>query len=320
MVNRMHNSNIIASSNVINVDKLKRNKILQKALHIRAFEKVLLDLYEEGLIHGTVHTCIGQELISAVFAEFITEDDHIFSNHRCHGHFLAYANDYYTLLAEILGHSDGCNQGLGGSQHLKFKNFLSSGIQAGLMPIAAGISLNTKIRKNDCNNILFIGDGTLGQGVAYETFNIASKWELPLLVIVENNFYAQSTAQNNYLSGSISSRFSAFDIPCYQTSTWDLEDLIGKIEDSIRYIKKTCKSYALIIETYRLAAHSKGDDLRDKEEIDDYIERDILNQLLKNDPAFSSYYDSQYAEIKKRANELLEIPSENIPNDCKDTI
>jgi 2-oxoisovalerate dehydrogenase E1 component len=210
----------------MNSSNFKIHKIIKKAIKIRAFEEALLSLYEEGLIFGTIHTCIGQELISAIFSTLIRTEDHVFSNHRGHGHYIAYTKNYNNLLAEIIGHSSGCSGGKGGSQHLNFKNFFSSGIQGGLMPIAAGIGF--AIKNKNCKSIssIFIGDGTLGQGIIYETLNIVSKWKIPLLIFIENNLYAQSTHQSTYLSGTIKSRFESFNIKTILTSTNNIQHIL----------------------------------------------------------------------------------------------
>ena len=74
---------------------------LQRALQVRYFEERLLEEYKKGQIHGTVHTCIGQEVFPCILSEY-TKDYHWFSNHRGHGHYLAKTKDFKGLAAEIL--------------------------------------------------------------------------------------------------------------------------------------------------------------------------------------------------------------------------
>ncbi len=85
-------------------------------------------------------------------------------------------------------------------------------MQGGIVPVAAGYALGNKLKNNGAIGIVFIGDGTLGEGVLYETMNIISKWNIPFLVVCENNFYAQSTPQSVNLAGDILLRAAAFDI------------------------------------------------------------------------------------------------------------
>ena len=192
---------------------------------IRNTEETLLSLFEKGDINGTIHTCVGQEFIGAALSDVIGNDDTIFSNHRGHGHFLAATNNVDGLVAEVMGKNSGVSGGVGGSQHLYSENFFSNGIQGGMMPIAAGCAYTKKIENKTSIAIIFVGDGTLGEGIFYETINIVSKWELPLLIIVENNFYAQSTRSESVIAGNVQGRAKAFDIKYEKSDTWNWKEL-----------------------------------------------------------------------------------------------
>src|SRR5688572_1547872 len=127
-------------------DEQTRLKIIEKAILSRKAEERLLDLFAEGKLFGTVHTCIGQEFSGAILTEFLQPGDSVFSNHRCHGHFLSRTGDLKGLFAEIMGKSTGVCAGKGGSQHLCKDGFYSNGIQGGIVPIAAGLALARKLQ------------------------------------------------------------------------------------------------------------------------------------------------------------------------------
>lgn len=257
-------------------------ELFLKGLKIRFFEKKLLELAGAKKISGTVHTCIGQELIPLVAAKFLRPEDYIFSNHRCHGHYLAQFEDYKGLALEILSHPEGVNSGVGGSQHIHRDRFYSSGIQGSMLGVALGTSYSQKEEGKDALAVCYVGDGTFGEGVLYEVLNIASLWSLPLLIIVEDNFYAQSTPQSQYLSGSIEKRCAAFDLTYTKTNSFNIEDLTLKMNDSISFVRKTQKPCLIHVETYRLSPHSKGDDHRSDDEIRKYEAKDLLSQFEKN--------------------------------------
>ena len=141
---------------------------------IRSVEQRLLKLFSEGKLFGTVHTCIGQEWTGVAVAESLKEGDLIFSNHRCHGHYLARTGDVEGLIAEIMGKQSGMCAGRGGSQHICSNGFFSNGIQGGITPVAGGLAFAQRLRGANNITVVFIGDGTLGEGVVYETMNIAS--------------------------------------------------------------------------------------------------------------------------------------------------
>ena len=169
-----------------------------------------------------------------------------------------------------MGKPSGVCGGRGGSQHLCSKGFFSNGIQGGIVPVAAGLAMTLKLRKPGNIGVVFIGDGTLGEGVIYETMNIASKWQLPLLIVLENNLYAQSTSQTQTLAGDICARAAAFGIETTHSSTSDPLKLLQTAKQCVEQVRKESRPHFLCIDTARLMAHSKGDDNRDKKEIEQY--------------------------------------------------
>lgn len=253
---------------------------LFKALLIRRTEERLLELFKEGRIFGTVHTCIGQELTGIAVAKALRKEDFVVSNHRCHGHYLARTDDVEGLIAEVMGKETGVCAGRGGSQHLCSGDFFSNGILGGMMPVAAGMALARRLRADGSIGVIFVGDGTLGEGVFYEALNLISKWQLPLLIVLENNGYSQSTAQSETLAGDIGARARAFGLSTYKSDTWNIRDLLETARQTVERVRDTGRPAFLEIETYRLAPHSKGDDTRDPQEIAAYASKDLLNRLL----------------------------------------
>ena len=244
---------------------------------IRHTESTLLDMFSKGLLNGTVHTCIGQEACAVgVVNALDKKKDIIFSNHRGHGHYIAYCNDVKGLIMEIMGHPGGVCMGVGGSQHLQRDNFYTNGIQGAGTPILSGMAMAEKQKGTKSVCVSFIGDGTFGEGLVYETFNIASLWKLPVLFVVENNQYAQSTPSYMEHAGDLTARSLPFNI---KTSVIDGMDVVSIHESSrsiIAEIRETSRPQLIFLNTYRFAPHSKGDDFRDKGEIEMGKRRDPL--------------------------------------------
>ena len=193
-------------------NSLPLEELYKKMLMIRYFEQEVLKLFEQGQLFGTTHAYIGQEANAVGVITNLKKSDIVISNHRCHGHYITHKQNPYALLCEMMGKEDGLCAGRGGSQHICDDGFFSNGVQGGIMPLSAGLAYSEKFNKTGNIVVVFIGDGTLGEGVLYETLNIVSKWELPLLIVLENNRYAQSTKIEHALAGRISERFTAFDI------------------------------------------------------------------------------------------------------------
>ena len=283
---------------------IKNHRIIKKALLIRNVEQAFLDLFSGGNLNGTVHTCIGQELSAIAFAGQLSKKDFVFSNHRCHGHYIEYTNEWKPLILELLGKKDGVCGGIGSSQHLQKFNFYSNGIQGGIMPMGAGYALANKLSFNDNIGVVYIGDGTLGEGVVYETLNFISKKDIPMIVVCENNKYAQSTPIEYNLSGTIKGRAQAFGIEYRESSTFgdDLE-IIDEAKSSIDWVRKNKRPLFHLVNTYRLKAHSKGDDDRDVKEIEDYEKLDFLNILSEKD---HDYYTKENLKIKTEVSTFIE--------------
>jgi 2-oxoisovalerate dehydrogenase E1 component len=293
------------------------HRIIREALRIRKVEEKFLELFSLGKLNGTVHTCVGQEFSALAFAGQLKKKDFVFSNHRCHGHYIAFTGDVRGLMAELLGKASGTCGGIGSSQHLCHNNFFSNGIQGGIVPVAAGYALGNKLRNNNSPaiGVVYIGDGTLGEGALYETMNIISKWEIPLLIVCENNYYAQSTPQHINLAGDILARARAFGIRTGHGDTWSPEALMVKAQEAIDYVRGECKPCFFQVDTYRLNAHSKGDDDRDPADVARYREKDFLNSFCQESPSYYQLYkEAVDEEIDRMVEEILledELPIED---------
>ncbi len=251
-----------------------------QALEIRKFEELLLELFALGKVRGTTHTCIGQETSAVGVLSAIGKESIVISNHRGHGHFIAKTGDPKTLLFEILGSSKGLCGGWGGSQHLCLPNeFYSNGILGGTAPQALGIAMAQKIKNTGKITVVFIGDGGFGQGIVYETLNLSSLLNAPILFVLDNNKIAQSTNSENTTSGTYEDRFKAFDIECMTVPTPDANEIYSATQILKNKILSDPKPKALIINSLRLGPHSKGDDTRDKKDIDALWQNDPLKKL-----------------------------------------
>lgn len=273
---------------------------IEKAILIRQSEERLLELFSEGKLNGTVHTCIGEEFSAVAVMNYLHKEDFVVSNHRGHGHYIARTSDLYGLFSELMGKQDGCSGGMGGSQHFYSHNYLSNGIQGGMLPIAAGFVYGKKLKGvKDMVSVAFIGDGTLGQGIVYETWNISSKWDIPLITIIENNGIAQSTDINQHFAGSIERRVRSFDVEYFSTSTNNVEILLEDVKNAVNYTRDNQRPCVIEIKTQRLKSHSKSDDNRDPE---------IVEKLWSKDPIirFKNDHPDIYAEIISKNKRLIE--------------
>src|SRR5215831_4905566 len=243
---------------------------------IRLTEQLLLDLFSEGLLPGTTHTCIGQELCQMSVVRALDDpDDVVLSNHRNHGHFLTYSGAFEALVCEIMGRDEGICGGIAGGQHIAFRHFHSSGVPAGMTAIGTGLALARRLRGSNAIVTCIVGDGTLGEGLLYESLNLASVWRVPMLFVVEHNGIARTTPTAETIAGSIVERGDAFGL-----RTWELDDaapdFLASAERVVREVRSRREPGYLVIRTARLGPHSEGDEVRDPAQLDAIRRRDPL--------------------------------------------
>ena len=273
---------------------------------VRKLESALLKLYDQGQIRGTVHTCIGQEMVAAILGiAFDNKDDFFLSTHRNHGHFIASGGSPLRLYGEVLGKDFGACGCLGGSQIMAHEKFYSSGIQGGLVPIATGIGQSLKLNSEKALAVSIIGDGTLGQGVFYESMNLASLYSIPVIFVIEQNDIAQTTYTKHTTAGDVMKRADAFGIDAMTVQDIS-EHSISRVKNFVEYKRKTRKPGYIVIETRRLGPHSKSDDLRDVAFINELYQDDFMVKLSSS---LSKHY-------KERIDSNIDDYIDRLTNHC----
>ncbi|MQF70520.1 2-oxoglutarate dehydrogenase [SAR202 cluster bacterium AD-812-D07_MRT_10900m] len=258
---------------------------------IRSIDTEILRLFDEGAVHGTVHTSIGQEIQDVVLMWSLSQSqDRIFTNHRNHGQALAWGASPLGLLAEILGKESGLVGGYGGSQHIELEGFHSSGVQAGLTGIAVGAGL---ARKSETGispiTVAVIGDGTLGEGLLYESMNLASVMGAPVLFTVFDNGIAQTTPSHTTTSGDPRIRFRGFGLEVFESNDpSDVTEFRSSAESAIEWVRRERRAAVLYANVIRIGPHSKGDDTRTSEEVERMLTADpfaVVRSQLDSDIA-----------------------------------
>ena len=284
---------------------------------IRRTEELILELFSRGLLSGTTHTCLGQEICQMAVVRALNDpDDVVLSNHRNHGHFLTYSGYFTGLVAEVMGRKAGVCGGYGGSQHITFRRFHSNGVQGGMTGIGTGIALANKMRGSKGLVTIMIGDGTLGEGLLYESMNLASIWQVPVLFVVENNGIAQTTHTNLTTGGSIEARGQAFGLLTRRLDDSG-KDFLRLVSEVVEEVRGARRPGMLVIDTHRLGPHSKGDDLRNQEERNAIAARDPLAAVGRRLSASDrEKIDARNAEFLRQ----IELESQASPEASFDTV
>lgn len=241
--------------------------LYRQMARIRWFEETVLEQFSSGLFYGTTHTYLGQEANAVGVLSHLKPIDIVFSNHRCHGHFIAYGGDLRALFAELMGKPTGVCGGIGGSQHIHWRTFYSNGVLGSTAPVATGAALAERIKDSDAVTVIFLGDGALGQGVLYESLNIAALGQAPILFVLEDNRIAQTTPVELSVAGEMAARFAAFGIPVAELDSSDVTEIQAAASPLFKSIRSGGGLQALVLHTARFGPHSKGDDTRPEVEV-----------------------------------------------------
>jgi pyruvate dehydrogenase E1 component alpha subunit len=192
---------------------------------IREFEERLHTEFATGEIPGFVHLYAGEEAIAAGVCAHLSPEDYVASTHRGHGHSIAKGCDVTAMMAEIYGKADGICHGKGGSMHIAdlSKGMLgANGIVGGGPPLVCGVGLTAKVKGTDRVAVSFTGDGGSNQGTFLESLNLAAAWHLPVVFVVENNGYAESTSPNFHQNGvDLIKRADGFGLPGISVDGFD---------------------------------------------------------------------------------------------------
>jgi len=256
-------------------------------LLLRRFEEKAGQLYGMQKIRGFCHLYIGQEAIAAGAMTATTPGDKVITAYRDHGMALAKGISAKSCMAELFGKATGCSKGKGGSMHFfsREHNFFGGhGIVGAQIGVGAGLAFAEKYRGTGDVVLCFFGDGAARQGVLHETFNMAMLWKLPVVFICENNMYAMGTSvirTSNVLD--IYKLADAYDMPGDSIDGMKCEEVHTGIERAVKRARLGEGPTLLEIKTYRYRGHSMSDPAkyRTKEEVEEYREKDPINQVEK---------------------------------------
>lgn len=285
--------------------------MLGQGLWIRAFEEYALELAGQGLIHGPVHSSVGQEGGAVGSVLPLRSDDFVNGSHRGHHQFLAKALTHvlpkksdglpelsddvrmvlHRTLAEICGLADGFCLGRGGSMHLQWREAGAMGTNAivgGGVPQAAGFAFNQLRAGTDAVTVTYFGDGAVNIGSVLETFNLAAAWKLPVCFFIENNLYAVSTPIGEVTAEArLSGRGPGFGIPSWRVDGMDALAVQLAMTEALAHMRAGHGPTVIEAEVYRYF-HQNGPypgsafGYRDKAEEQAWRARDPLDQLRRH--------------------------------------
>ena len=248
-------------------------RLLRAMWRIRHFEERVGRLKRTDEVFGLIHLSVGQEGVAAGTCLQLRDDDAVHSGHRAHGHALAKGAPLDRVMAELMGRETGLCRGMGGSMHLVDveHGFMgATGVVGGNIPMALGSALAARQLGGDAVAVVFFGDGAVQAGHFNETVNLAALWGLPLIMVCENNGFAEFTPRSAH---TVVERVSDVVAPYEITrETVDGNDVLAVWERFGEFLARARKGegpFLLECLTVRLRGHYEGDPAAYREAIAD---------------------------------------------------
>ena len=295
----------------LNDDLLK--KLYLSMLKIRLFEEAQAKVYRLGQQEGFTHLYLGEEAVAAGSCMNLNKDDYITSTHRGHGHMIAKGAKLKPMMAELYGKSTGYCKGKGGSLHIADFNIGvlgANGIVAAGIPIAVGAAYSIKLRKTKQVALCFFGDGATTQGAFHEGVNMAATWSLPVIFIIENNYYLVGSRINKVskVSDNLSIKAEGYGITGKSIDGNDVIEVYLNVKEAVENARKGNGPTLIECKTYRHHTHFEGDyETRDDEEVKEWLNRDpiirmesfLLDQKILKKDDLSNFKDKLNIEIEE---------------------
>jgi pyruvate dehydrogenase E1 component alpha subunit len=303
-------------------DKLRQ--IMYDMLLGRRFEEKAAEAYALGKIGGFCHLYIGQEAVAVGAIHALEKEDYVMTAYREHVHALQMGISADAVMAELYGRIDGCSKGKGGSMHMfsAEHNYLGGhGIVGGQIPLALGVAWKIKYREEPRVMQVYLGEAAVNQGAFHESLNMAALWQLPLVVIVENNRFGMGTAWERASSlYDISQKASAYAMPSAIADGMDVLDMYRVTKEAVDRARAGEGPTLIEARTYRFVGHSMSDPVhgvyRTKEEVEEEKLNDPIriyaNLLADLNVLSQDELEGMDAEVKRISEQSAEF-AENSP-------
>jgi pyruvate dehydrogenase E1 component alpha subunit len=279
---------------------------------IRQFELMAEEKYKmEGKIRGFFHAYVGQEAIAAGCMTATRPDDLFITAYRDHGLAIAKGVSVDSCMAELYGKATGCAKGKGGSMHFFGKDvgfYGGHGIVGAQIGTGAGLAFAEQYRGTDNVVLTYFGDGAARQGMLHETFNLAMLWKLPVIFICENNNYAMGTSVERTSNVKDIVRLAdGYEMPADVIDGMTPESVHEGLSRAVKRAREKGGPTLLEIKTYRYKGHSISDPqkYRTKEEVDEYKDKDPLQQVLKTILSNNHASQEEIDAINKRVDDMV---------------
>ncbi len=274
---------------------------------IRLFEERVGQLKRGDEVFGLIHLSVGQEGVAAAVCGQLGPEDAVYSGHRAHGHAIAKGAPLGPLLAELMGRANGLCRGLGGSMHVvdtEHGLMGATGVVGGNVPIALGSALATRLRGGDQATVVFFGDGAVQAGHFHESVNLATLWELPVILVCENNGFAEFTPRSAHTRVErVNDVVAPYQMTRETVDGNDAEAVWDSFGEFLAAARQGKGPMLLECLTYRLRGHYEGDPTKYRKKIaeDEWQQKDPILRLQRRGVEEDWFNEDEPSAIEREA-------------------
>lgn len=258
----------------------------------RGLEQRVITLYRQGKIVGGVYLGTGEEAIAVGSAAALEPNDVIAPTHRDLGASLMKGITPKEYMAQYLAKQTGITRGRDGNVHFGditrgIIGFISP--MADLLPVAAGVALTFKLRRERRVVAAFFGDGASSRGDFHEALNFAAVLKLPVVFICHNNQYAYSTPLSRQMAiEHVADRAKAYGMPGITVDGNDVLAVRDAVAEAVARARAGDGPSLVEGKTMRMRGHAEHDDAS-------YVPPALLEEWRARDPIdrFAAYLRNQ---------------------------
>lgn len=258
-----------------------RIRLYRYLLLSREVDNAIIKLYKQGKMVGGAFTGYGNEATAIGSAFALEEQDYLFPMHRDLGAHLVKGQTLRNIFLMQLGRGEGLARGRDGTGHYADPSrriYGNVSHLAAMIPMACGVALASKMRKENAVVINYIGDGGCNLGEFHDGMNMASVMKLPFIMIIENNQFAYSTPNHKqFAAKKLSDRAVGYGIPGFTIDGTDVELVYATCQQAVERARKGEGPTLIETVTMRMHGHSLSDDAS-------YVPKGMVEEWRKKDP------------------------------------
>ncbi len=254
--------------------------IYTQLLRPRLIEEKMLSMLRQGRI-SKWFSGIGQEAVAVGAAIAMEADEYILPMHRNLGVFTTRGVPMARLFSQFQGTANGFTKGRDRSFHFGTQEHKIVGMISHLGPqlgVADGIALAHKLRQEKKCTLVFTGDGATSEGDFHESVNTAAVWDLPVIILVENNGYGLSTPSNEqFRCRYISDKALGYGMESRVVAGNNILEVVHTLREVAESIRRRPRPVLVECITFRMRGHEEASGIK-------YVPKELLEGWEKKDP------------------------------------